>query len=70
MIEGQDMGGVEKLRPVHPGEALKEEFLKPMGLSQHKLAMSIGAPPTRISKIVRGKRSITCVRLGTLAGAC
>jgi addiction module HigA family antidote len=49
----------EKLRPVHPGEVLLEEFLKPMGLSQNRLALSIGVSPRRINEIVLGKRSIT-----------
>lgn len=49
----------EKLRPVHPGEVLLEEFLKPMGLSQNRLALSIGVPPRRINEIVLGKRSVT-----------
>ena len=42
-----------------PGEMLLEEFLKPLGLSQHRLAMSIRVPSTRIGEIVRGKRAIT-----------
>lgn len=42
-----------------PGEMLAEEFLKPLGLSQHKLAMNIRVPSTRIGEIVRGKRAIT-----------
>ncbi len=45
--------------PVHPGEVLKEDFLKPSGLSQNALAKAIGVPPIRISQIVRGKRAIT-----------
>jgi addiction module HigA family antidote len=49
----------EKLKPVHPGEVLLEEFLKPMGLSQNQLALSIGVSPRRINEIVLGKRSIT-----------
>ncbi|TEU16519.1 MAG: addiction module antidote protein, HigA family [Anaerolineales bacterium] len=49
----------EKLKPVHPGEVLLEEFLKPMGLSQNRLALSIGVSPRRINEIVLGKRSIT-----------
>jgi len=49
----------EKLRPVHPGEVLLEEFLKPMGLSQNRLALSIGVSPRRINEIVLGKRCIT-----------
>ncbi len=47
------------LPPIHPGEVLLEEFLKPMGLSQSKLALSIGVHPRRINEIVLGKRSIT-----------
>lgn len=49
----------EKLKPVHPGEVLLEEFLKPMGLSQNQLALSIGVSPRRINEIVLGKRGIT-----------
>jgi len=49
----------EKLNPIHPGEVLLEEFLKPMGLSQNKLALSIGVSPRRINEIVLGKRRIT-----------
>ena len=49
----------ERLRPVHPGEVLLEEFLKPMGLSQNRLALSIGVPARRINEIVLGRRSIT-----------
>ena len=49
----------KKIPPVHPGEILFEEFLKPMNLSQNKLAIDIGVPPRRINEIVLGKRSIT-----------
>ncbi len=49
----------EKLKPVHPGEVLLEEFLKPMGLSQNSVALSIGVPARRINEIVLGKRRIT-----------
>ena len=49
----------EKLQPVHPGEVLLEEFLKPMGLSQNRLALSIGVSPRRINEIVLGKRRVT-----------
>ncbi len=49
----------EKLHPVHPGEVLLEEFLKPMGLSQNRLTLDIGVHPRRINEIVLGKRSIT-----------
>ncbi len=53
--------------PIHPGEILMEEFLEPVGISQHKLAVSIGVPPRRINEIVHGKRRITAdtaLRLG------
>jgi len=49
----------EKLAPIHPGEVLQEEFLKPMGLSQNRLGRCIGVPPRRINEIVLGKRRIT-----------
>jgi antitoxin HigA-1 len=48
-----------KLDPVTPGEILSEEFLKPMGLSQYRLAKKIRVPAQRISEIVSNKRSIT-----------
>jgi antitoxin HigA-1 len=51
--------GKKKLHPVHPGEVLLEEFLKPMGLSQNKLALNIGVPARRINEIVLEKRKIT-----------
>jgi addiction module HigA family antidote len=44
---------------VHPGEILLEDFLKPMGLTQYRLAKSIGVPQRRIGEIIAGKRSIT-----------
>jgi len=49
----------EKLQPIHPGEVLLEEFLKPMGLSQNRLALDIRVPARRINEIVHGKRRIT-----------
>jgi len=49
----------EKLHPVHPGEVLSEEFLKPLGLSQNRVALDIGVPPRRINEIVLEKRRIT-----------
>jgi addiction module HigA family antidote len=49
----------ERLAPVHPGEVLLEEFLKPLGISQNRLALSIGVPARRINEIVLGKRAIT-----------
>ena len=48
-----------KLTPVHPGEVLLEEFLKPLGISQYRLAKEIGVPPRRINEIVHGKRAIS-----------
>jgi addiction module HigA family antidote len=48
-----------KLDAVHPGEILLEEFLKPMGLSQNRLARDIGVSPRRINEIVLGKRALT-----------
>ena len=48
-----------KMPPVHPGEILLEEYLKPLGLSQHRLALCLGVDPRRINEIVQGKRSIT-----------
>ena len=48
-----------KLSPIHPGEVLLEEFIKPMNLSQNRLAIDIGVDTRRINEIVLGKRSIT-----------
>lgn len=59
--------GAKKLPPVSPGEILEEEFLKPMGLSQNRLARELGVPPRRINEIVHGRRRITAdtaLRLG------
>jgi len=53
------MTNQRKLAPVHPGEVLLEEFLKPMGLSQSRVALAIGVHPRRINEIVLGKRGIT-----------
>ena len=47
------------MAPIHPGEVLLEDFLKPMGLSQYRLAKGISVPPRRINEIVLEKRSIT-----------
>ena len=55
MSENQE----NRLSNIHPGEILREEFLKPVGLSQNKLAREIGVPPRRINEIVLEKRSIT-----------
>jgi antitoxin HigA-1 len=48
-----------RLLPVHPGEILLEEFLKPLGLSQYRVAKDVSVPPRRINEIVRGSRAIT-----------
>ncbi len=50
---------MRKLKPVTPGELLREEFLVPMALSQYRLAKEIGVPAQRIGEIVAGKRAIT-----------
>jgi addiction module HigA family antidote len=61
----------KKIAPIRPGEMLLEEFLKPMSISQYKLANDIGVPPKRINDIVQGKRGITvntALRLGHYFG--
>ena len=50
---------MRKLKPVTPGELLLEEFLKPMGISQYRLAKEIGVPAQRIGEIVAGRRAVT-----------
>ncbi|MEO6288011.1 MAG: HigA family addiction module antitoxin [Dyadobacter sp.] len=50
---------MEKLKNIHPGEVLLEEFLNPMGISAYKLAKETAIPQTRISEIVKGRRRIT-----------
>ena len=60
-----------KLVPVHPGEILSEEFLKPMSLSPNRLALALGVPARRINEIVLGKRGIsadTALRLSAYFG--
>jgi addiction module HigA family antidote len=62
---------MRKLRPVHPGEVLREEFLAPMGLSMNRLALELRVPVTRISEIVNEKRAIsadTALRLSIYFG--
>ncbi len=49
----------KKLPPTHPGEVLLEEFLKPLGISQYRIAKDISVPPRRINEIVHGNRSVT-----------
>ena len=50
---------MDRLAPIHPGEVLLKDFMKPFGLSQYRVAKDIGVPALRISQIVRGQRSIT-----------
>ncbi len=47
------------IEPIHPGEVLLEDFIEGFGVTQHKVAVSIGVPPRRINEIVHGKRGIT-----------
>ncbi len=57
----------KKLGPIHPGEILREDFLKPLNLSANRLALDIHVPVTRITDILRGRRAITAdtaLRLG------
>jgi antitoxin HigA-1 len=49
----------ERMAPVHPGEILAEDFMKPLGLSQCALGRALGVPPRRINEIVHGKRGVT-----------
>ena len=59
---------IKKIPPIHPGEILFDEFLKPINLSQNQLGRDLGVPPRRINEIVHGKRSITAdtaLRLAT-----
>jgi addiction module HigA family antidote len=60
-----------RLRPIHPGDILPEEFLKPMGISQYRLAKDTNVPARRINEIVHGRRSIspdTALRLSRYFG--
>ena len=61
----------EKLQPIHPGEILLEEFLKPMAISQYRLAKDINVPPRRINEIIHGTRGVsadTALRLSRYFG--
>lgn len=65
------MGSKRVYEPVHPGEILEEEFLKPMEISQYRLAIDTSVPPRRINEIVHGKRGIsadTALRLSLYFG--
>ncbi|WP_371743640.1 HigA family addiction module antitoxin [Herbiconiux sp. SALV-R1] len=59
------------MAPIHPGEVLREDFIEGFGITQNKLAVSIGVPPRRINEIVHGKRAVTAdtaLRLGRYFG--
>lgn len=59
------------MSPIHPGEVLMEEYLQPLEVTQHRLAVAIGVPPRRINEIVHGKRRIstdTALRLARYFG--
>ena len=65
------MASKQRLDPIHPGEILREEFMKPMGITNNRLARDLGVPPGRISAITNGKRSISAdsaLRLGRYFG--
>jgi addiction module HigA family antidote len=47
------------LDPIHPGEILHEEFMKPLGLSRNRLGIDLGVPPQRVGEIIRGRRAVT-----------
>ncbi|MCT1616223.1 HigA family addiction module antidote protein [Kocuria indica] len=49
----------DRIEPIHPGEILMEDFIEGFGITQNKLAVSIGVPPRRINEIVHGKRGVT-----------
>lgn len=62
---------MKRLRNIHPGEVLLEEFLKALDISQNKLARTMGVPPRRINEIVHGKRAVTAdtaIRLARALG--
>lgn len=59
IITTAEMSGDERLAPIHPGEILLEDFLRPMGISQYRLAKALGVPPQRIHDLVHGRRAMT-----------
>ena len=65
------MKGKDLLKNIHPGEVLLEDFLTPMGISQHKLAKDTGMPDSRITRIIKGEQAITvdtAIRLALFFG--
>ncbi len=65
------MTTTDKIEPIHPGEVLMEDFIEGFGITQNKLAVSIGVPPRRINEIVHGTRGVsadTALRLARFFG--
>lgn len=58
-LDFSDVSDGTRLAPVHPGEVLLHDFMEPLGVTQHRLAVTICVPPRRINEIVHGKRAIT-----------
>lgn len=70
-MDFSDVSDGTKLAPVHPGEVLLHDFMEPLGVTQHRLAVTIGVPPRRINEIVHSKRGVTAdtaLRLGRFFG--
>ena len=70
-VKGRRTMKVRKLPPIHPGEILQEEFMEPLGMTQHKLAEALGVNVTRVNRIINGKSRITAdtaMRLGRYFG--
>lgn len=66
------MSSDQIMSPIHPGEVLMQEYLEPLEITQHRLAVAIGVPPRRINEIVHGKRRIstdTALRLARYFGS-
>jgi antitoxin HigA-1 len=64
---GKVSKGMKRLSPIHPGEILLEEFMKPLELSQNALARNLGVDPRTVNQIVNGKRAITAIMALRLA---
>jgi len=58
-MDFSDVSDGTRLAPIHPGDVLLHDFLEPMGVTQHRLAVTIGVPPRRINEVVHNKRAIT-----------
>lgn len=71
MLNSSTTTETDLIEPIHPGEILMEDFIQGFGITQNKLAVSVGVPPRRINEIVHGKRGITAdtaVRLAKYFG--